>query len=653
VHVLPRLRLFLFSIKVNKPHIHFRAATPDDVPPIVALVAANARKGGLLPRSEASIRATLHNFMVAEMSSPTEPSASEQTVSAKKVVGCGALLPMNANLVELRSLAVDETIRGAGIGQKLVAALIEEARRRHFGTIFALTRAIDFFLKSGFVITPKEQFPEKVWRDCVACPMLANCDEVAVTMQLTTVSPDKPAPIIAPTATTTPIDTALPIGAILENPLPANDVSVAPRAKPHSQKSRVNKVVLAYSGGLDTSVIVPWLKEMYHCEVVCFTANIGQDDNLDEIREKALQSGASKSIVLDLRDEFANEYLFPLIQSGAIYEDRYLLGSAISRPLIAKYQVEIAAQEGADAVAHGNTGKGNDQVRFELSYYALNPRLKIIAPWREWQFRGREDLLKYAKAHGIPIEQSVANIYTRDENLWHVVHEGGPLEDLDNEPEPDMYQFTVAPESAPDQAEYVEVDFINGIPKRINGKALGGAALIDVLNDIGTKHGIGRYESVENRLIGLKSRQVDEVPGGTILRAAHQGLEQITLDRNTMHFKQMVALRYAELVYNGQWFTPLRDALQAFVAVTQRDVTGTVRLKLYKGNVNVVGRKANYSLYREDLATFMREDAYEHADAGGFIRLYGLPLRIKAQVDMNRAAFAPPVIPSSGGTKRD
>lgn len=660
-------------------NIQIRPAILDDVPAIVELVAANARKGGLLPRSEASIRAALHNFSVAIMEIEnaearkqltelkiklTEPEAplneaeSPVTQNPKskaqnfRVVGCGSLLPMNTTLVELRSLAVDETIRGAGIGQKLVAALIEEAKRRKFGTIFALTRAMSFFEKCGFTITPKEQFPEKVWRDCVACPMLANCDEVAVTMSLTeqgtSVSQTSIISVQSIPTNGKPKDnTPSPQPMLTSQPPFVNEAKIDTKKRRNGEKQQVNKVILAYSGGLDTSVIVPWLRENYNCEVICFTADIGQSDNLDEVQKKALKSGASKSIVLDLRDEFANEYLFPLVQSGAIYENKYMLGAAIARPLIAKYQVELAAQEGADAVAHGATGKGNDQVRFELSYFSLNPRLKIIAPWREWQFKGREDLLKYAKQKGVTVAQSASNVYTRDENLWHVMHEGGELEDLDGEPDDKMFHFTISPEDALDKPEFVEIDFISGIPKRLNGKGMSGADLINFLNQLGGKHGIGRVDLVQNRLIGLKTHSVVETPGGSILRAAHLALEEITLDRDTSHYKQQTALKYADLVYNGQWFTPLRDALQAFVAVTQRDVTGSVKLKLYKGNITPVGRKANYSLYREDLATFMRDEAFEHKDAGGFIRLYGLPMRVKAQVDLNRAAFAPPVIPFS------
>lgn len=653
---LPRGSRFI-AVEAN-----IRPALELDVSAIVALVGANARKGGLLPRSEASIRAHLHNFAVAEALAQPALEGNADTGSfvpeARQIIGCGSLLPMSTTLVELRSLAVDENARGTGIGQRLVDWLVEAARDRKFGTIFALTRAVPFFQRCGFEIVPKELFPEKVWHDCVACPMLANCDEVAVMMTLEDDVPLSEEDIIQ-MARADAIDraagTTVPSASLraISNSTTKRSNSRKRKAVNAGDLPNVNKVVLAYSGGLDTSVIVPWLRETYQCEVVCFTANIGQRENFEEIKRKALSSGASKHIVLDLRDEFANEYLLPLVQSGAIYEYKYFLGSAISRPLIAKYQVEIAAQESADAVAHGATGKGNDQVRLELSYMALNPRLKVIAPWREWEFDGREDLLRYAKKMNVLVAQSARNLYTRDENLWHIVHEGGPLEDIDRgEPDERMFQFTKSPEDAPGKPEYVEIDFVSGLPKRLNGASMSGAALIGELNTFGSRNGIGRMDLVENRLIGMKSHEVDEVPGGTILRAAHMALEEITLDRETYHFKQQVSLKMADLIYNGQWFTPLRDALQAFVAVTQRDVTGTVKLKLYKGNVMPVERKANYSLYREDVATFNRDDAYNHADAGGFIRLFGLPLRIKSQVDLNRAAFAPPMISASSG-KRD
>ncbi|MDW8408363.1 MAG: argininosuccinate synthase [Anaerolineae bacterium] len=419
-----------------------------------------------------------------------------------------------------------------------------------------------------------------------------------------------------------------------------------------SEREPVNKVVLAYSGGLDTACAVPWLRENYGCEVICFVADVGQGGDFEAIKRRAIASGASACIVEDLREEFANEYLFPLIQSGAIYEGKYLLGASIVRPLIAKHQVDLAARLGADAVAHAATGKGNDQVRFELSYMALNPRLKVIAPWREWHIRGRDDAIAYAQAHNIPISHSLERIYSGDRSLWHKSTEGGSLEDPWREPDPDLYSMTVAPEQAPDQPEYVEIEFLCGMPKKVNGRSMGGAELIATLNQIGARHGVGRVDLVENRLVGIKSRGVYETPGGTILRAAHQGLEELTLDRETLHFKQVVALRFAELIYNGQWFTPLRDAIQAFVTVTQRDVTGTARVKLYKGNAMLVGRKAAYSLYREDLATFLRDDVYNHQDAEGFIRLYGLPLRVKAQVDLNRAARVAQ-LDVAGGEGRD
>ena len=399
----------------------------------------------------------------------------------------------------------------------------------------------------------------------------------------------------------------------------------------------MKKVVLAFSGGLDTSCAVPWLRETFGCEVICYVANVGQQDDLQEVEARALAGGASKVIIEDLRNEFANEYLFPMIQSGAIYENKYMLGASIVRPLIAKHQVNVAEREGADALAHGATGKGNDQVRFELTYMALNPHLKVIAPWREWQIKGREDALAYARARNIPISESFDDIYSDDDNLWHVSHEGGRLEDPWQEPDERMYQFVVSAEQAPDTPEYVEIEFISGMPKKINGHELRGADLIRTLNLLGARHGVGRADLVENRLVGMKSHGAYETPGGTILRAAHQGLEELTLDREALHFKQLVALKYADLVYNGQWFTPLRDALQAFVAVTQRDVTGIARVKLYKGNATLVGRKALYSLYREDLATFMSDDVYDQTDADGFITLYGLPNRVKAQVDFNRA----------------
>ena len=596
-----------------------RQAVLDDVPGIVRLVADNARRGGLLPRSEANIRASIDNFLVAELDG--------------RVIGCGSLLPMSANLAELRSLAVDAEIRGGGIGARLVAQLIEAARERQFSTLFALTRAITFFEKCGFTITPKENFPEKVWNDCVACPLLANCDEVAVTLELDDAQ-EAPVPNEG--------------FAILE---PAQLLAERRKGK-MSKRQNVNKVVLAYSGGLDTSVIVPWLKENYGCEVVAFLADVGQGDDLDAIRDKALKSGASKVVVEDLRNEFAKEYLFPLVQSGAAYEHGYLLGSAISRPLIAKYQVDVASREGADAVAHGATGKGNDQVRFELTYMALNPRLKVIAPWREWAFKGREDLIAYAKRMHVPLGYGVKNNYTRDGNLWHLSHEGGDLVDPWIAPSESVYERSVSPETAPDTPDYVEVEFVSGVPRRVNGKSMGAAEIILLLNEFGLKHGVGRVDMVENRLVGMKSRAVYETPGGTILRVAHQGIEQLTLDRETTAFKQVAALKFADIIYDGRWFTPLRDALQAFISVTQRDVTGTARVRLFKGVATLAGRKATYSLYREDLATFSRDEVYNQRDADGFIRLFGLPMRVKAQVDLNRIVRAAPMDPAPGD-KRD
>ncbi len=423
-----------------------------------------------------------------------------------------------------------------------------------------------------------------------------------------------------------------------------------PKGKP--RKGEVKKVVLAYSGGLDTSIIVPWLKENYGCEVICFTADIGQGEELRGLEEKALQSGADKVIIKDLKEEFAEEYLFRLLRSGAAYERKYLLGTAIARPLIAKHQVEIAHQEGADAVAHGATGKGNDQVRFELTYMALDPRLKVIAPWREWEIRSRLDAIRYARERGIPITATEKTIYSRDNNLWHLSHEGGPLEDPWLEPDESVWLRTVSPMHAPDEPEYVEIEFESGTPIAVNGQRLSPYRLIEYLNTLGSKHGIGRVDMVENRLVGMKSRGLYETPGGTILMTAHKELESLVLDHATLQFKDLVALKYGELVYYGLWFSPLREALDAFIDATQGPVTGTVRLKLYKGNVIPVGRKSPFSLYREDFATFGYEDVYDQSDAEGFIRLFGLPLKVRALNNLPVAGLNMPK-PDYSRFKRD
>jgi len=416
---------------------------------------------------------------------------------------------------------------------------------------------------------------------------------------------------------------------------------------------KVNKVVLAYSGGLDTSVILPWLQENYGCEVITFTANLGQgDEELDGLEEKALSCGASKAYIMDLREEFLTEYAFPTMQAGAIYERLYLLGTSFARPITAKYLVQVAEQEGADAVAHGCTGKGNDQVRFELSVKALNPTLSVIAPWREWDIRSREDALAYAQAHDIPLS-ATKSLYSRDRNIWHMSHEGHILEDPWNEPQEEMFYMTVAPEAAPDEPHYLTLEFEQGMPVALDGQRLGPVELLTALNEIGGAHGVGRVDLVENRLVGMKSRGVYETPGGTILYTAHQGLEQICLDRETLHYKDVVAQRYAELIYYGQWFTPLREALAAFVAKTQEPVTGTVRLKLYKGNCSVVGRKSPYSLYREEFATFGQDDVYDQSDAQGFINLFGLPLKVRALVMQENGGAAGLEGPDYGQFKQD
>jgi argininosuccinate synthase len=397
-----------------------------------------------------------------------------------------------------------------------------------------------------------------------------------------------------------------------------------------SGSPKITKAVLAYSGGLDTSIIIPWLKENYGCEVIAFAADVGQNEELDGLEEKALASGASKLYVEDLKDEFLREYAFPTLRAGALYERKYLLGTSFARPLIASHQVAVAKKEGADALSHGCTGKGNDQVRFELTYQALAPEMAVVAPWREWDIHSREDAIDYAKMHEIPIRASRENIYSRDRNLWHYSHEGGVLEDPWQAPPEDIFGISVAPEDAPDTPVEVTISFDEGWPVAIDGQRLEPVELLAQLNELGGQHGVGRIDLVENRLVGMKSRGIYEQPGATILATAHKELESIALDRQTLHYKDLVAQRYAELVYDGLWFTPLREALDAFVNVTQRHVTGDVKLKLYKGNCIIAGRKSPYSLYSESFATFGASAEYDHADAAGFITLFGLPLKITA-----------------------
>ena len=389
----------------------------------------------------------------------------------------------------------------------------------------------------------------------------------------------------------------------------------------------VKKAVLAYSGGLDTSIIIPWLKEKYGCEVIAMIGDVGQPEDLEAARKKALATGASAAYVEDLREEFITNYIWPTLRAGAVYEHKYLLGTSFARPVLAKRQVEVALKAGADAVAHGCTGKGNDQVRFELTYKALAPQLKILAPWREWSINSREDAIAYARTHKIPIEQSAANIYSRDRNIWHLSHEGGVLEDPANVPEEAMWQWVVSPERAPEKGVEVEIGFEAGTPVSVNGKKLGPVALLDELNAIAAAHGVGRIDLVENRLVGIKSRGAYETPGGTLLVAAHRELEAICLDRETAHFQQGLSLRYAELVYYGLWFTALRQALDAFFAATQQRVTGTVGLRLYKGTVAVTKRASPYSLYRPKLASFTMT-GYNPKDAEGFINLFALPVTL-------------------------
>ncbi|ACL18858.1 argininosuccinate synthase [Desulfitobacterium sp. LBE] len=395
----------------------------------------------------------------------------------------------------------------------------------------------------------------------------------------------------------------------------------------------MKKVVLAYSGGLDTSIIIPWLKENYGYEVIAMAADLGQGEELEPLHEKAIKSGASKLYIEDLQEEFVTDFIYPTLKAGAVYEGKYLLGTSFARPLIAQRLVEIAAKEGAVAIAHGATGKGNDQVRFELAVKALNPDLEIIAPWRIWDIKSREDAIDYAVERGIPVPVTKDRPYSMDRNVWHLSHEGGDLEDPWNEPKKDLYLLGVSPEDAPDEAEYLELDFEQGIPVSLNGEKLGPVQLLETLNEVGGKHGIGIVDMVENRLVGMKSRGVYETPGGTILYTAHQALEHLTLDRLTLHYKEQIALKYAELVYDGVWHSPLREALDAFVDVTQKNVTGTVRLKLYKGNCSLAGVKSPYSLYSEEFATFGRDGVYNQKDAEGFINLFGLPLKVRALME--------------------
>ncbi len=399
---------------------------------------------------------------------------------------------------------------------------------------------------------------------------------------------------------------------------------------------KIKKVVLAYSGGLDTSVILKWLIETYQCEVICFSADLGQGEELESIREKAIKTGASKIYIEDVREEFVKDFIFPILRANAVYEGQYLLGTSIARPLIAKEQIRVARREKADAVAHGATGKGNDQVRFEMTYMALQPEIKIIAPWREWDLNSRESLIKYAKRHGIPVPVTKARPYSSDRNLFHISFEGGILENPWAEPPESMYILTVSPEKASNKPAYIEIEYKDGNPVAVNGRKMSPANLLSYLNKEGGKNGIGRVDVVENRFVGMKSRGVYETPGGTILHAAHRAVESMTMDREVMHLRDSLIPKYSQLVYNGFWFAPEREMLQTAIDESQKNVTGRVRLKLYKGNCTVVGRKSDYSLYRQDYATFEAEQVYRQKDAEGFIRLNALRLKISAMVNKNK-----------------
>ena len=401
-------------------------------------------------------------------------------------------------------------------------------------------------------------------------------------------------------------------------------------------KKDIKKVVLAYSGGLDTSIIIPWLKENYNnCEVIAVSADVGQGTELDGLEEKALKTGASKLYIEDLKEEFIQEYVYPTVQAGAVYENKYLLGTSFARPIIAKRIVEIAKAEGADAICHGCTGKGNDQVRFELTIKAFAPEMTIIAPWREWSIKSREEEIEYAEAHNIPLKINRETNYSKDKNIWHLSHEGLDLEDPANEPQynhPGFLELGVSPEQAPDEPTYVTIHFEKGKPTAINGKEMNGVEVVTTLNELGGKNGVGLADIVENRLVGMKSRGVYETPGGAILYHAHNKLEELCLDRDTFHYKQQIGLKFAELVYYGQWFTPLREALSAFVDSTQQTVTGDVKLKLYKGNIIDAGVTSPYSLYDPEIATFDEDEVYNQADADGFINLFGLSIKVYAHM---------------------
>ncbi len=401
-------------------------------------------------------------------------------------------------------------------------------------------------------------------------------------------------------------------------------------------KKDVKKIVLAYSGGLDTSVILKWLQVNYNCPVVAYSADIGQEEDWDAVREKALKTGASSVHILDLKEEFVRDYCFPMFRANAIYEGVYLLGTSIARPLIAKKQMEIAKKEGADAVSHGATGKGNDQVRFELTYMAIDPNIKIIAPWREWDLNSRTKLIDFANEHGIPVPVTKAKPYSMDANMLHISYEGGILEDPWNEPPDDMFQWTKSSEDAPDKPTYIEITFEKGDPVALDGTPLTPAEMLTALNEIGAENGVGRVDLVENRFVGMKSRGVYETPGGTIIRHAHMALESITLDREVIHIRDSLVPKYSELVYYGFWFSPEREMLQTMMDKIQENVSGTVRLKIYKGNCIVVGRKSPNSLYRPDFATFEEDSVYSQKDAEGFIRLQGLRLRIEAMLKEKR-----------------
>jgi argininosuccinate synthase len=585
------------------------------LPALVALVGLHAARDLLLPRSEESLRAALGDFSIASVGG--------------ELVGCAALAALGPGLGEIRTLAVHPDHEGQGIGHALVVKLVADAENRGFREVLVLSRRVSLFLRLGFRIADRTRFLDKLEADCRTCPHHEACDETALVRPPGVIQDVIPLPHPASIA---PVRRGSTRGTRQTQSL--HRAGSRQRPMENKKMSSVKRVVMAYSGGLDTSIAIPWIKEHYDgAEVVAYCGDVGQGDDLEAVRAKALATGASECIVEDLREEFIRDYAFAALSAGAIYEDHYLLGTALARPLLAYRQVQAALERGADALAHGATGKGNDQVRFEVTYARFAPHLRVIAPWREWDIRSREDALAYAASHDVQVEQTKRDLYSRDGNLWHLSHEGGVLENTWNAPEESMFKLSVDPATAPDEPEELTLSFESGRPVALDGVRLGPVDMVVALNERAGAHGVGRLDLLENRLVGMKSRGVYETPAGTVLHVAHREIERMVLDRDTLHFKQAVSTRYAQLIYDGLWFSRLREALAAFVEDTERETTGEVRMRLFKGHAVAVGRRAPRSLYREDLATFGEGIAYDHSHAEGFIRLFSLPERVRALTD--------------------